>query len=256
MAATAPAKPSLVPAILALLVLIIFGYILFSDLKPSSSTEHDINPPIEIIDQAPLITIITEPEDLLQKEQEAEAFVSQLAAATTDPIIVDENKNQFVRHDSVIVVPNGNEQVLAIKDIIQDDEMADDALFYVHNVTDRDVQGLWGIVQAGLINKFRQGLSIQGVSQNKDMLQAVIPANADEQLPSGLSSFLGKVLSDKVDSSYVYNFNTKIMGRDSNVIHPGQQLVVIHFSPEELKQIYQFFSAQRNQEIETFAITD
>ena len=46
------------------------------------------------------------------------------------------------------------------------------------------------------------------------------------------------------------------MGRDSNVIHPGQQLVVIHFSPEELKQIYQFFSEQRNQETETFAITD
>ncbi|PHS24335.1 MAG: hypothetical protein COA83_08085 [Methylophaga sp.] len=256
MARTTSAKPSLIPAILALLVLILFGYILFSDLKPGSSTEHDINPPIEIIDTPPPLAIITQNEDILQKEQEAEAFVSQLAVATTEPIIVNENNNQFVRHDSIIVLPNGDEQTLAIKDIIQDGDMADDALFYVHNVTDRDVQGLWGIVQTGLINKFRQGLSIKGVSQNKDMLQAVIPANADEQLPSGLSSFLGKILSSKVDSSYIYNFNTKKMGRDSNVIHPGQQLVVIHFSPEELKQIYQFFSEQRNQETETFAITD
>jgi hypothetical protein len=256
MATIASAKPSLVPAIMALLVLIIFGYILFSDLKPSSSTEHDINPPIEIIDPPPPLTIITEPSDLLQKEQEAEAFVNQLAIATTEPITVDEHNDQFVRHDSVITLPNTDKQTLAIKDIIQDDAMADDALFYVHSVTSEDVQGLWGIVQAGLINKFRQGLRIKGVHQNKDMLQAVIPANADEKLPSGLSSFLGSILADKVNRSYIYNFNTHKMGRNSNVIHPGQQVVVIHFSPEELKQIYQFFSEQRNQEIETFAITD
>ncbi|MBL1321995.1 MAG: hypothetical protein COA63_013200 [Methylophaga sp.] len=256
MTIAASAKPSLVPAIMALLVLILFGYILFSDLKPSSNTEHDINPPIEIIDAPPPLTIITEPDDLLKKEQEADAFVSQLAIATTEPILVNEDNNQFVRHDSVITLPNTDEEALAIKDIIQDDSIADNALFYVHSVTDKDVQGLWGIVQAGLINKFRQGLRIDGVSPNKDMLQAVIPANADEQLPSGLSSFLGNVLSNKVDSSYIYNLNTKKMGRDSNLIHPGQQLVVIHFSPEELKQIYQFFSEQRNQDIETFAITD
>ena len=256
MAVVASAKPSLIPAIMALLVLVLFGYILFSDLRPSSSTEHDINPPIEILDSPPPLTVIEEPGDLLKKEQEAEAFVSQLAIATTEPINLDENNDQFVRHDSVIALAKTDDAPLAIKDIIQDDTMADDALFYVHSVTSKDVQGLWGIVQAGLIDKFRQGLRIRGVSQNKDMLQAVIPANADEQLPSGLSSFLGNILSNKVDSSYIYNLNTQQMGRDSNLIHPGQQLVVIHFSPEELKQIYQFFSEQRNQEIETFAITD
>ncbi len=256
MAVVASAKPSLVPAIMALLVLIVFGYILFSDLKPSSSTEHDINPPIEIIDAPPPLTIITEPTDLLKKEQEAEAFVNQLAIATTEPITVDKHNDQFVRHDSIITLPNTDKQALAIKDIVQDDAIADDALFYVHSVTDKDVQGLWGIVQTGLINKFRQGLRIEGISQNKDRLQAVIPANADEKLPSGLSSFLGSILANKVDSSYIYNLNSHKMGRDSNIIHPGQQLVVIHFTPDELKKIYQFFSEQRNQEIETFAITD
>jgi hypothetical protein len=259
MATATPAKPSLVPAILALIVLMIFGYILFMDLEPSKSRQHDVNPPIEIIDEPPPLTVITEPDDILQKEQEADAFVSQLAVATSEPVKVDEHKDQFVRHDSVITLSDGTTDEpadisLAIKDIVQDDNMADNALFYIHRVTPEDVQGLWGIVQAGLINKFRQGLRIEGIAQNKDMLQAVIPANADERLPSGLSSFLGKILSDKVDSSYIYNFQTKAMGRDSNLIHPGQQLIVIHFSPEELKQIYQFFSDQRNQDAETFAI--
>ncbi len=256
MAAITPAKPSLVPAILALLILMLFGYILFSDLNPSSSTEHDINPPIEIIDTPPPLTVITEPDTLLQKEQEAEAFVDQLATATTEPVTIDKENDQFVRHDSVITLPDTNNEPLAIKDIVQDEAMADDALFYIHSVTDKDVQGLWGIVQAGLINKFRQGLHLKGVSKNKDTLQAVIPANADEKLPSGLSSFLGSILADKVNSSYIYNFNSHKMGRDSNIIHPGQQIVVIHFSPDELKKIYQFFADQRNHDIETFAITD
>ena len=254
MARVSSAKPSLVPAILALLVLILFAYILFSDLKPSSSIEHDINPPIEILDTPPPLTIITEPDELLKKDQEAEAFVKQLVVARTEPIIISENNDQFVRHDSVITLSDIESSPLAIKNIVKDKSLADNALFYVHPVTPNDSQGLWGIVQAGLINKFRQGLHIEGISPNKDMLHAVIPANADERLPSGLSSFLGKILSDKVNSSYIYNVKTKVMGRDSNVIHPGQQLIVIHFSPDELKQIYQFFSEQRSQDAETFAI--
>ncbi len=259
MATATSAKPSLVPAILALIVLIIFGYVLFMDLEPSKNRQHDVNPPIEIIDEPPPLTIITEPDPLLQKEQEADAFVSQLAVETTEPVTVAERDDQFVRHDSIITLSNDSADEsatisLAIKDIVQDETMADNALFYVHRVTPEDVQGLWGIVQAGLINKFRQGLRIEGIAQNKDVLQAVIPANADERLPSGLSSFLGKILADKVTSSYVYNFKTKTMGRDSNLVYPGQQVIVIHFSPEELKQIYQFFSDQRNQDAETFAI--
>ncbi len=249
-------KPSLIPAFLALLVVVIIGYILFFNLKPSSNIEHDINPPIQIIDTPPPLTIIIEPDELLQKEQEAEAFVSQLAIATEESVTVSENNNQFVRHDSLITLAGTDVTLLAIKDIVQDETIADDALFYVHLVTEDDVQGLWGIVQAGLIDTFRQGLRIEGISKNRDMLQAVIPANADEQLPSGLSSFLGKILSDKVDSSYIYNFNTKKMGRDPDLIHPDQQLIVIHFSPDELKQIYQFFAEQRNQDIETFGIND
>lgn len=373
MAKLSAAKPSLVPAILALLILILFGYLLFTDSQPSR-TEHTLNPPIEIIDpQQPEITVIEEeapaPTNEEVTEQEAEAFVEALAEPQTQSaIVVTEGDDRFVRHDSTISLPklenrnttinqlladkdlaadteitlqyidtekvpttlndlantiedhtaaitistedgsqitapladllNNNEidktaaisyiketemskqltvaelaqsgialdlpllatikhgsQEISVKDIVKSDALADSALFYLHRVTQRDQQGLWGIIQAGLIDKFREGLHLEGISQNKDLVQVTIPSDADEKLASGLSSFLGKVLNNKVTSSYIYNFSTQVMGRNPDIIHPGQQLILIHFSSDELKQVYHFFSDKRNQGVETFAIT-
>ena len=145
-------------------------------------------------------------------------------------------------------------QKLDIADLIDSDtaEMQD-SLFYLHRVTEEDVQGLWGIIQTGLIRNFRQGIRLQrnGAEQNVSVL---IPADADEPLPTGLSSFLGKILHQKVSTSYVYNFNTHTMGYDPNIIHPGQELILIRFSGEELKDIYQFFAEQKSNTTETFAI--
>ncbi|MDQ7073409.1 MAG: hypothetical protein Q9N32_08150 [Gammaproteobacteria bacterium] len=76
MATATSAKPSLVPAILALIVLIIFGYVLFMDLEPSKNRQHDVNPPIEIIDEPPPLTIITEPDPLLQKGARSRCILS------------------------------------------------------------------------------------------------------------------------------------------------------------------------------------
>lgn len=368
--AKASPKPSLIPAFLALFVLVIIAYFLFTNLKPTR-IEHNVSPAIEIIETPPL-TIITDTPDALDSEeiteQEAEIFVTNLAT-TEEFITINENEDRFVRHDSVIVLPDleyvattketllanqllnpdtpitlnyvthdkvqttltklseslenqaasitiitadgkhinapladllnqkdldlnsaithvisqkhridttmgelknidiANDQPLiatitrgsqavTLKDITQSDTLPDDALFYLHRVTERDVQGLWGIIQTGLIDKFRHGLQIEGIALNKDLIHAIIPADADEKLASGFSSFLGKILNNKVDNSFVYNLKTQSMGRDANLIYPGQQLILIHFSALELKQIYQFFSERRNQGIETFAITD
>lgn len=365
-------KPSIIPALLALLVFIIVSYFLFTNLEVTR-TEHDIGPAIEIIDDnAPPLTVIkpsTEaPSSEQITEQEAEVFVNNLAT-TNEFITINENEDKFVRHDSVIVLPNleylattkqglledtnlnpdtpitlnyitndkkqttleelantiedqteiitiitadGTErsaplaeliaqhklalnepithviphkhridttmgelknivlaedqplmatithgsQAVTLKDLTQSETLPDDALFYLHRVTSHDVQGLWGIIQTGLIDKFRRGLKIEGITPNKELIQAVIPPDADEKLPSGLSSFLGKILDNKVDNSFVYNLKTRSMGHDANLIYPGQQLILIHFSANELKQIYQYFSEQRNQDIETFAITN
>jgi hypothetical protein len=375
MAKAAPRKPSLIPAFLALLVVFLFGFLLFSDFDSKTTrTEHTVNPPIELIEPQPPLTIIEEtdktPSSEQVTEQEANAFIDTLAKPQNEPITINENDDQFVRHDSVIVLPNLEHRItsinelladpnltadtpltlhyttnveqlttlaelsdkyedqttvltiidqngqthtkplfeflnqddvdltaqvtlltqqkhslqttlnelknikdidhkesvvatinhgiqeLSVKEIVQSGDMPDNALFYLHRVTKDDLQGLWGIIQAGLIDKFRQGVHIEGVAPNKDMVRAIIPADADEKLTSGFSSFLGKILNQKVNSSYVYNFSTHTMNHDPNLIYPGQQLIMIHFSSEELKQIYQFFSDKRNQGIESFAISD
>lgn len=145
-------------------------------------------------------------------------------------------------------------QKLDIADLIDSDsEEMQNSLFYLHRVTEEDIQGLWGIIQTGLIGNFRQGIRLQreGAEQKVSVL---IPADADEPLPTGLSSFLGKILHQKVSTSYVYNFNTHSMGYDANLIRPGQELILIRFSEDELKEIYQFFAEQRSNTTETFAI--
>ncbi|WP_273149826.1 hypothetical protein [Methylophaga thiooxydans] len=375
MAKSARPAPSLIPAVLALIVLFVLGYILFADLQPSR-TEHTVNPPFELDD--PELEIINEAPTMPAQDQqqiiaeEAASFVEQLAADDeaddTTTVTINEQQGEFVRHDGTIAIPklehrnttvgelsrdktlaadtpvilqftetekqtttlqalddsiedkkqiitleqkdgtrrqapladllnekdadknasitvikehNRTEQLtigelaesdisssqkviatinqgieeLSVKDIVQAGELPDNALFYLHRVTERDRQGLWGIIQSGLIQRFRQGLALEGISRNKELARVTIPANADEPLPTGLSSFLGKVLNKKVTSSYIYNFSTHTMGHDPNLIHPGQQLILIHFSPYELKQIYVFFAEQRNEQAQSFAIS-
>lgn len=162
---------------------------------------------------------------------------------------------QDIDHTTTIVATiNHGTQELSLNKIIQSAGLPDNALFYLHRVSKHDQQGLWGIIQTGLTDKFREGVHIEGIASNKDSVQAIIPADADEKLRSGLSSFLGKILNNKVNSSYIYNFSTHTMSHDPDQIYPGQQLIMIHFSPQELSRIYQFFSDKRNQGIETFAI--
>lgn len=373
MAKNGRSGPSIFPAILAsIVVFAVLAYLFVIDVE-TSRTEHTVNPPIEIVEAKPAVTVIEEevaPSQEQVLEQEASVFIEGLAEQTKQSITLKENEDQFVRHDNTIVLPNlehrmtsiqelladtnltpdtpislqytskehvtttlaelsdqyhdhtvlitvidqtGTQhtkplfeflnapdvnvtapitivveqkhtiestvaelsslttidseqslvatinhgtQELSIKDIVQNGNLPDNALFYLHRVTEADKQGLWGIVQAGLIDKFREGVSIEGLSSNKDTVQAIIPADADEKLPSGLSSFLGKILNDKVTTSYVYNYNTHVMTNDPNRIYPGQQLILIHFNTNELSDIYQFFSDKRNQGVETFAIGD
>ena len=263
MATSGRSKPSLFPALMALIASVLIGYFLYSNLE-SSRQEHLIGPPIEIIDPQEPVTVIKPEAAPLSSdqiiEQEAKAFIETLAKPQNTPITIEEHQDAFVRHDSVIVLPesdatlNADSQTLSIKDILPSGDMSDNALFYLHRVTKADLQGLWGIIQAGLIDKFREGIHIEGIAPNKEMVQAIIPANADEKLASGFSSFLGKILNQKVNTSYIYNFNSHTMSRDPNLIRPGQQLILIHFAPNELTDIYQFFSDKRNQGVDTFAI--
>jgi hypothetical protein len=54
------------------------------------------------------------------------------------------------------------------------------------------------------------------------------------------------VLDDKVRETYIYNYEQGLVGQNPDLIHPGQQLVVVTFTEDELVQIYHHFMSERN----------
>lgn len=119
------------------------------------------------------------------------------------------------------------------------------SLYYVHTVLPTDGQGVWGIVQAGLKDKFARGLGLQR-GEEAEVYRVDIPDNADEK-QGVLSSFLGKVLHYKVRESLVFNRQNGSLGRNPDVIFPGQELVIIEFKPKELIAIYEYFITEGQQ---------
>ena len=117
---------------------------------------------------------------------------------------------------------------------------SDNSIFYVRNVTDDDVQGLWGIVHNGLVKNFASGIAIRR-GQQVHSYQVNIPENADERLADHSSSFLGKMIDQKTRESYVYNYEQGKMGKNPNLVHPGQEVVIIGFTAQELYKIYEHF---------------
>lgn len=228
-----------------------------TSLSELASEEEDHIAPVTIITEqgdtitAPLV-------ELLQRDDlDHDASVTQIRQEQhVKQLTVSELANADIDADQQlsVTISRGVQQLDMATLIDSDSAELHDSLFYLHRVTEEDVQGLWGIIQSGLIQNFRHGIRLtrQGSEQT---VSVTIPADADEPLPTGLSSFLGKVLHEKVSTSYVYNVNTHTMGRDPNLIHPRQELILIRFSNSELKAIYQFFADQRSSDAQTFAIS-
>jgi len=123
-------------------------------------------------------------------------------------------------------------------------ETTQDGLFYVRTVRPGDSHGIWGIVQEGIIKNFARGMAIRrGLEINT--YQVEIPRQADEKISGNSSSFLGRLIFRKSNESYVFNYQNNRMGRNPDQIHPGQEIVIINFKPEELISIYKHFVAQR-----------
>lgn len=118
--------------------------------------------------------------------------------------------------------------------------VSEDSIFYVRNITESDSQGLWGIVHNGLVKNFASGIAFRR-SQEIRQYQVDIPSTADERLADQSSSFLGKMIDRKTRESFVYNYDKGSMGKNPDLIHPGQEIVIIGFTPEELYQIYEHF---------------
>ena len=116
-----------------------------------------------------------------------------------------------------------------------------DTIFYLHTVQPTDEQGIWGIVQSGLVDNFARGMAVRR-GEAVETYTVRIPRNADERLHDQSSSFLGKLIDRKTEESFVYNYRDSRMGRNPDHIHPGQEIVIINFEPEELVSIYRHFA--------------
>ena len=117
-----------------------------------------------------------------------------------------------------------------------------DSIFYLHTVRPTDEQGIWGIVQFGLVDNFARGMAIRR-GADIETYTVRIPKDADERLHDQSSSFLGKLIDRKTKESIVYNFREDRMGRNPDRIHPGQEIVIVNFEPQELISIYRHFAS-------------
>lgn len=116
-----------------------------------------------------------------------------------------------------------------------------DALFYVRTVRRGDEQGIWGILHHGLLENFARGMAIRRGEQ-VNTYQVEIPRDADEKLANSTSSFLGQMIHNKSQRSWVYNFQLDRMGQNPHEIYPGQEIIIVKFSPDELIDIYKYFA--------------
>lgn len=129
-------------------------------------------------------------------------------------------------------------QQIKLNELLNNPDQNGEQVYFIHAVNQGDDKGLWGIIQNGLTRTFTAGLVLPGDSEK---VFAEIPEEADEKLANQQSSFLGKVLQSKVKETYIYNFRQGILGENPDLIKPGQQLVIVTFSKQELIGIYNHF---------------
>ena len=115
-----------------------------------------------------------------------------------------------------------------------------DSLFYVRTVRQGDQQGIWGILHHGLLENFARGMAIRR-GKEVSTYKVDIPTDADEKLADSTSSYLGQMIHTKSQRSWVYNYQLDRMGKNPHEIYPGQEIVIVKFSPDELIDIYKHF---------------
>lgn len=116
-------------------------------------------------------------------------------------------------------------------------------LYYAHRVVDADNQGVWGIVQSGLITRFAEGIAAHR-GDNQQVYTLLIPQRADERNVDGSSSFLGKVIWHKTMAARVVNTERGLARPSSELVVPVQDLVIVGFEPQELVAVYQYFAVE------------
>jgi hypothetical protein len=144
----------------------------------------------------------------------------------------------------IITKPYRLEAATIAELLMREGKFNPDSIFYVRTIRASDKQGIWGIIHDGIMTNFAQGMAIRR-GKEVNTYKVDIPRDADELLNDHSSSYLGKLIYRKAAESYVYNFSKNRMGRNPDLISPGQEIVIINFEPEELIGIYKHFVAEQ-----------
>jgi len=200
-----------------------------SDIKVSELTQIVAD---KITGQKPIVVAIektSDPEPPVKTE-------SVTAQSAQDAVTETQSVNKKVAEN----LSENNR--IKLRELLSDTESDKKRIFYLHAVNVSDEQGIWGIIQQGLMGTFSKGITL---SQANGEVKALIPQDADEILDSKQSSFLGRLLNNKVLTTYVYNYEQGYIGKNPDVIQPGQQLIIVTFTEDELMSVYQHFKNQQ-----------
>lgn len=144
-------------------------------------------------------------------------------------------------HAARVDLPLSEEAPVTIAELLGAEEVIpSDAVFYVHTVRPEDDRGIWGIVHDGIVENFAEGVAVHR-GETTETYRVDIPPGADQRRPDSSSSFLGRIIYEKSQKTYVYNYRTDRLGRNPDLIFPGQEIVIVSFTPEELVEIYKYF---------------
>lgn len=171
---------------------------------------------------------------------EAEA-VAPIEVSDTTAAVGDGGSGPSDTEAPRVDLPLTEQSPVTLADLIGPEEtIPSDAVLYVHTVTPRDDEGIWGIVHEGILENFARGVAVHR-GESTETYQVDIPEDADQRRPDNSSSFLGRLIYEKTQQSYVYNYETERIGRNPDLILPGEEIVIVSFTPEELVSVYKHF---------------
>lgn len=230
----------LIPAIV-LVGAIIGGLLYMPDSwrgEPTEVSEKGTKSQGEFVDLAPPAepdykTVVTDEALAQELAAEAESYLNEISDAQAKPplLLTSDSKLEWAGEDSSVA------EWLSRFGI----EPQANALYYAHPVTTEDTQGVWGIVQGGLISRFAEGIAVRR-GENQHTYSVLIPKHADERNADGSSSFLGKVIWHKTQSAQVINIEEGWARNSGELVLPYQDLVIVSFDRQELVAVYQYFA--------------
>ena len=210
-----------------------------SDIKVSDLADlvTDIPTPKSVTEPTPKLNTNKSEKAVIKAVTNADQSTSstQTLSQTTSTVSIPATKK--------VATSQSETNRIKLKELLNDTDSDKKRIFYLHAVNPTDEQGIWGIIQKGLTGTFSKGISLR---QANGTVRTLIPEDADEMLSNKNSSFLGKLLNYKVLTTYVYNYEKGNIGKNPDYIKPGQQLIIVTFTEQELMSVYQHFKNEQN----------